>query len=156
MRTVLKKKAVVVVFTLLLDHQGSLVVKQVSDVDKIEHIILWCNFTESESGENTKEESSEESSSEEESSSSTDAGEVLANLKQKFSKKPQRKSTIVPVNWLCRDNNVFTESESESSSTEESTSEESESEESDEPAHPQSRKQKVITILFYNWPLHNC
>ena len=63
-------------------------------------MILWCTFKESGSGESTEEESSEESSSEEESSSSTDAGEVLANLKQKFSKKPQRKSTIVPVKCL--------------------------------------------------------
>ena len=73
--------------------------KQVSDADKIEQILLWCTFAESGSGESTEEESSEESSSEEESSS-TDAGEVLANLKQKFSKKPQRKSTIVPVKCL--------------------------------------------------------
>lgn len=48
------------------------------------------------SEESTEEETSEETSSGEESSS-TDAGEVLANLKQKFSKK-QQQSTIVLVN----------------------------------------------------------
>ena len=54
-------------------------------------MLLWCTFTESGSGKSTEEESSEENSSEEESSSSTDAGEVLANLKQKFSKSHNEK-----------------------------------------------------------------
>jgi len=42
-------------------------------------------------------ETSEESTTDAEESSSTDAGEVLANLKKKFSKKPQPKGSPFAV-----------------------------------------------------------